>query len=211
MDTPQTRRTAHQKADLRRPNYLALLESASDGIFHVSANGVLMEVNAKGRGMLGYARKEMPPLTVEDIIAAEDAALIGPELARARAGEIVQSEWRFRRRDGSRFQGEVHASALPDGEAVCVVRDITRLKDLQDLQLESTEAQRMAEMGSWEWTAATGAIRWSEGLYLILGRDPVLPPPVFAALSQFYTQESWERLMAAQAKMMATGGPPNSN
>ena len=46
------------------------------------------------------------------------------------------------------------------------------------------EAQRIAGIGSWEWQITTGLVTWSEGLHLILARDPQLGEPAYTMLSQ---------------------------
>jgi signal transduction histidine kinase/ActR/RegA family two-component response regulator len=56
------------------------------------------------------------------------------------------------------------------------------------------EAQRIAGIGSWEWSAAGDTIQWSEGMFWILRRDVSLGAPAFQDLFRFYTPESWERL-----------------
>ncbi|HLJ79216.1 MAG TPA: diguanylate cyclase [Acidobacteriaceae bacterium] len=87
--------------------------------------------------------------------------------------------------------------------------DITARKEA-GLALERNEADlkaalRAANMGVWSWTQATGALTWDENFYRIAGRDPKLPPPHFQELQQFYTPESWARLMAAVESALATG------
>ena len=101
------------------------------------------------------------------------------------------------------------ATALPDGRLVSIVRDLTEFKHLEksrrDGERELLEAQRMAGMGSWEWTPATGALQWSEGVNHILRGGRRLPSPTFETLAQLYTPESWVRLRSAAAKVVRTG------
>ena len=98
-----------------------------------------------------------------------------------------------------------------DGRIVSIVRDLTEFKQLEKLLVDRErgllEAQRMAEMGSWEWTPATGKLDWSEGVdhILRLGRRPA--SPTFETLAQLYTPESWERLRAAAGRVIQTGLP----
>ena len=84
-------------------------------------------------------------------------------------------------------------------------------RELEELRLQREldllEAQRIAGMGSFRWTLATGTLGWSLGLKLILRRALDLPTPTFDGLSRFYTPESWERLMAAARKVIETGTP----
>ena len=90
-------------------------------------------------------------------------------------------------------------------------RDITERKQVEQAhksrEAELREAQRIAGIGSWEWVPATDVITWSEGLCLILRRNPNLPTPTFEALARFYTPASWGRLGAAVARALDTGAP----
>ncbi|MBI5394016.1 MAG: PAS domain S-box protein [Verrucomicrobia bacterium] len=76
---------------------------------------------------------------------------------------------------------------------------------LQESEKHLKEAQRLARVGSWHWTAATDTVEWSEHLYYITGRDPKFPAPRYAEMSSCYTPESWNRLSAAVAKALRTG------
>jgi PAS domain S-box-containing protein len=59
-----------------------------------------------------------------------------------------------------------------------------------------SEAQRIGQMGDWEFDLGTGAITWSPQVFAILGRDPGLGPPRDFA-------ESAEQFEAASATLMA--------
>jgi PAS domain S-box-containing protein len=72
-------------------------------------------------------------------------------------------------------------------------------------EAELQESQRIARIGSWEWTLATGVIAWSDGMNHVLARDHSLPAPTFETLQQFYTAESWQQLVTAIAKTLETG------
>src|ERR1035437_7543232 len=73
-------------------------------------------------------------------------------------------------------------------------------------EAELKESQRIARIGSWEWTPATGVVTWSDGMNHILVRDPGSPAPTFETLPQFYTPESWQRLSAVIARAVEAGG-----
>jgi len=90
-------------------------------------------------------------------------------------------------------------------------QDITERKRAEEARqnraAELEESQRIARIGSWEWTPATGVVTWSDGMNHVLARDRALPAPTFEALPQFYAAESWQRLGAAIAKTIETGAP----
>jgi PAS domain S-box-containing protein len=76
---------------------------------------------------------------------------------------------------------------------------------LRQKDRELSEAQRLAEVGSWYWDAQNDVVTWSEELYRIAGLDPKLPAPSFKEIPQFYTPESWERLQRAVEKAQQDG------
>jgi PAS domain S-box-containing protein len=72
---------------------------------------------------------------------------------------------------------------------------------------ELLEAQRVAQVGSWQWDQETDTVAWSKELYRIAGRDLKRPPPTFKEQTQLYTTESWERLQRAVGEALRTGTP----
>jgi PAS domain S-box-containing protein len=121
-----------------------------------------------------------------------------------------------RRRDGSEFPAEISLSPFSTSEGTWVtasVRDVTerqRTAELSrhaaELQLEVTErrriqqelaeserrlreAQRIGDIGSWEWDIAQDRASWSEQLYRICGVDPANTPSYQAYLDLVLPQD----------------------
>jgi transcriptional regulator with PAS, ATPase and Fis domain len=94
--------------------------------------------------MLGYTRDEMLQLSIPDIVEASEASRIGPEVARFAGGTTVLSEWKFRRKDGSVFPGEVCGKQLPDGRLQGILRDISERRDAEEAMRRSEERFRVA-------------------------------------------------------------------
>ncbi len=126
--------------------FRTLVDYATDGIFIADADGRYLDVNPAGARMLGYTREQVLALGVADVVAPGEAGRIAPEFERLRAGERVTSTWRFRRRDGSGFWGEVHVQQLPDARVLATLRDVTEReqfeRDLQRYQVELRELAR---------------------------------------------------------------------
>jgi PAS domain S-box-containing protein len=70
---------------------------------------------------------------------------------------------------------------------------------------ELIEAQRVSQVGSWQWNPKTDEVAWSKELYRLAGRDPDLPPPALGEQTKLYTSESWERLKCAVAEALRNG------
>jgi len=89
--------------------------------------------------------------------------------------------------------------------------DITERKQVEEVlrlrETELTEAQRLAQVGSWHWDPATDTVTWSEELYRIAGRDSALPAVSFKEHPHLYSAESWERLREAVEEALHTGAP----
>jgi PAS domain S-box-containing protein len=99
-------------------------------------------------------------------------------------------------------------AAIPFMVLAVLVEEQKRVgQALIDEHVLLTEAQRLAQMGSWQLDPHTGTVIWSRELYRIAGLDPNVPPPSYEEFPQFYTAESWERLQSAVEKALRTGTP----
>ena len=130
--------------------------------------------------------------------------------------EPFSMEYRLRRHDGE-FRW-VRDDGCPrydsKGEFIGYlgyVMDITDRRRAEDALLKSErdlkEAQRLAQIGSWDWDAATDTITWSDEYYRIYGFDPAQRPPGYVDHLKAYTPESAARLDAAVKRSMQTGEP----
>jgi PAS domain S-box-containing protein len=81
------------------------------------------------------------------------------------------------------------------------------LRELQENEARLSEAQRLAQIGSWEWDAIADTITWSEEYYRIYGFDPTQHPPGYEEHLKAYTPESAMQLDAAVKRNMQTGEP----
>ncbi len=125
--------------------YRLLVEQADDGLFVADAAGRYTDVNPAGCRMLGYTRAELLRLSIADIISPEETARIAPEVARFAGGAVARSEWRFLRKDGSIFIGEVVGRQLEDGRLQAFVRDITDRKQVEETLRETArQAEELA-------------------------------------------------------------------
>jgi len=101
---------------------------------------------------------------------------------------------------------------LPDQNLmISTVQDVTTRRRAEEALIESEkslqDAQRLAHLGSWQWTMAPDRVYWSAELCDIVGHDPALPAPSFAQMSSYYTSESWKRLTETVEKTVLTGEP----
>ncbi|HEY6008262.1 MAG TPA: ATP-binding protein [Geobacteraceae bacterium] len=116
-----------EKSSLR---YKHLLEGAGDAIFVVdAANGELEEMNSPASAMLGYSRAELGTLFGRQLIPLRDQAEFISLVRRVnRLGMASLDRITIKRKDGSRFLGEVNARLIDLGDSrvvQAIVRDVT--------------------------------------------------------------------------------------
>ncbi len=140
----EARSRAEKALQLSETHFRLLVEQASDGIFITDAQGKYIDVNSAGAQMLGYAREEILQFTIADIIVAEDGPRLPAEIRRFAEGATVISEWRFRRKDGSFFPGEVCGKQLPDGRLQGILRDISERRQAEEAMRKNEERFRVA-------------------------------------------------------------------
>jgi PAS domain S-box-containing protein len=137
---------------LSEERYRGLVEQTPEGIFVADAQGRYLDVNSAGAQMLGYTQEEICRMGIADVIAPEEIARIPEAVGRLADGTVDRNEWRFKRKDGSFFIGEVVGRQLPDGRLQGILRDVTAHKQaeamLKDMnkELELRVAERTQEL-----------------------------------------------------------------
>jgi len=136
------RKKAEQALAESEARYRLLVEQAADGIFMVNGEGLFSDVNACGLEMTGYTREEFLRFGPRNLIAPEDHARLSEELAGLLGGGKRVSEWKLRRKDGSRFDAEVSARGLSDGQLLGIVRDLSVRRQAEQALRDSEERFR---------------------------------------------------------------------
>jgi len=141
-------------------HFRLLVEQASDGIFVADENGHYVDVNSAGAEMLGYSREEILKSSLADILMEEELPRIAPEVERLSESKLVMTEWKFRRKDGTSFVGELSGRKLPDGRLQGMVRDITARRQAEHELRESKRwldaATEAANLAVWSYDLVTG-------------------------------------------------------
>ena len=153
VPAPIVRGIAHDVTESKRAatalraseaHFRILVEQASDGIFICDEQGKYLDANSFGAEMLGYTREEILRRSIADIVATEEHPRIAEELASLLGGATIRNEWKFQRKDGSFFPGEVCAKRLPDGRLQGILRDMTERKQAEEILQQSEERFRVA-------------------------------------------------------------------
>jgi len=122
------RHLADEERRISEERYRTLFEYAPDGIVIANRESYYTDANASICRMLGYTREELTGMHASDIVSQSELKHIEPALATITSKNAYQREWQFRRKDGSAFDAEVIATAMPDGNLLGMIRDITERK-----------------------------------------------------------------------------------
>jgi PAS domain S-box-containing protein len=137
-DTPRrdAERAVREREVLRasEDRYRGLAEQVVDSIFVSDTAGRCVDANRSACELLGYTLEELKTLGVKDVLDAGERPKLPGQFQRLASGAVVRNEWRFRRKDGSIFTGELVGRMLPDGRLQSVVRDVTQRKKAEDVQ-----------------------------------------------------------------------------
>lgn len=148
------RKEAERALKASEERFRSLVEQAADGIFVSDGDGAFLDSNSAGCAMFGYSREELLELAIEDVIVPQEIPRIAAEVVRFAGGKVVRSEWNFRRKDGSKFLGEVMGRRLGDGRVQAILRDVTERREVEEQvrklnsELEKRVAERTAQLES---------------------------------------------------------------
>lgn len=119
--------------------YRTLFEYSPYGILIADRDSNYIDANEKMCGLLGYRHDELVGMHASDIVAPLEAPEIDAALKTIKSGDDRARDWKFRRKDGSRFLGEVVATQMPDGTLLGLVRDVTERERAEENVRRSQE------------------------------------------------------------------------
>jgi len=170
--------------------------------------------------IIGYALKEIFPINIDTwsrFAHPDDLKKSHTLLNRVfnRELDYYDFECRMRHKDGSwiwvQDRGKV-TSWTADGKPLIMSgthTDITERKQ-GEYKFKVTsdklrDAQKLTQLGVWDWDAEMDMVTWNEELYHIAGLNPMLPAPTFAEHVNLYTAPTFELLKTSVEKAMRTG------
>lgn len=168
-------------------SFRTVVAQASEPIFVADRRGCYTDANDAGCELLGFSRDELRRMHVFDIVAPQDLDKILAERPRLLSGAVVRGTWRFRRKDGSTFTGELSSRLLPDNRMLGMLRDVTEQQELLR-KLEERVAVRTAEYAELN--------RQLEAFAYSVSHDLRAPVRAVSAFSQVLLQEHSQRLDA---------------
>jgi len=207
--------------ELRRRQSL-VLNSVSEGIHGLDAQGRIIFENAAGTAMLGWSESELIGRQAHALIhrhradgrdyPAEECAIF----RTLRDGQVRRvDDEEFLRKNGSSFPAEYTVSPMRDARnrisgAVVSFRDITRRREAErnvvHLRSLARMASRLARIGAWQVDLPDGRTYWSDEVRAIHAVEDSYVPGVDHGLD-FYVPE--DRPLVREAfQLCAQEGTP---
>ncbi|MEN8177666.1 MAG: PAS domain S-box protein [Pseudomonadota bacterium] len=157
-----------------------LVESSQDWIWEINAKGIYTYASPRCQSLLGYSPDEIVGRAPFELMSAAETQRVREDFLRIITAHapIIALENTNRCKDGREVVLET--SGIPffdsDGQLAGyrgIDRDVTERKRVeQALYISKTnlaEAQKIAQLGSWELDSASSEFYWSDQEYLCLG------------------------------------------
>ena len=181
----------------------SILENTSDRIWTVDKNYMLIAYNsvfAKGRLDDGG----IAPIKGENVLEAgyflENKSKTKDYYDRVLSGTSFLTEVEIEK-EGRKIFYELSFNPIIDDHGLiigCSVyqRDITMrisaMEELKESESSLKEAQRIANIGNWEWDIKNNEIKWSDQLYSIYGKDQKTFTPTYETFLELIHPEDRE-------------------
>ena len=129
--------------------YRHLVESASDAIVTLDANGRFTTVNHAAENISGYKRDELVGQWFAPMLPDDDLPKALGHFQQALAGETGLFETMFYRKDGeTRIISVTYSTPQKDEEVLCLIRDVTDQKMLQEQLIQSEKMSAIGQLVS---------------------------------------------------------------
>ncbi len=158
-------------------------ENAGIGMAIVDMEGHPVKCNPALEKMLGYSQEKLSSMVFTEYTHPDDQKrdweLYG-ELLEGKRDKYAM-EKRFIKQDGQVLWGLITVSLVRNAQGVpqcCIgmLEDITERKrkeiELGEREAELAAAQRLAQVGSWQWNIPADEATWSDETFRIFGRAP---------------------------------------
>jgi diguanylate cyclase (GGDEF)-like protein/PAS domain S-box-containing protein len=176
--------TARVRAEQAQRQLSAIVQGSAAAIFGTDIDGYVTTWNAGAEHLLGYSRDDIVGRHTSLLFPTGADALWRLPVSREPDGISDRVETALRRADGSPVDVLVVTSPVTDGTGHVAGRSVIaqdigdRLaaqRALGESERRLADAQRIAQVGSFELDLRTSILSWSAEHYRILGLDRKLP------------------------------------
>ncbi len=200
----------------RELRYRTLVENSGMGIMHVDLEYRIVAASSADTHVSSAAGTLVGQHCYRAFHSREQLCENCPGKTAMATGQPAEMERTCVREDGTSMVLRVQAFPLlgPDHQPtgfIEVVEDITERRKTQDelghSQALLIEAQRLGNIGSWEWNVASGRLTWSEQLYRIFGGDSQSLVPTHQWFIARVHPDDRQLVRDVLADVLATGQP----
>jgi diguanylate cyclase (GGDEF)-like protein/PAS domain S-box-containing protein len=164
----------------KETQYQEIVTTMTEGVIVVDLDEKILFANPAFHTMLGVKHDSLIGKNMADFVLPSSLELIQKQTQKRITGRSDTYEFEIRHQDGSPrlIQVSVHPQMDSNGKVVSsfgVCRDVTESRKIQQSLRESNNrlvlAQRLANLGSWEYDFSTMRLWVSDEIYKILGID----------------------------------------
>jgi len=210
---------AEEALQLSEEKYRLLVKQIPAIVFKGYADWSVDFFDNKIEALTGYSKEEFDSRQMKwcKLILPEDLEQAkGRFIKGIKTGGAYGREYRIRKKDGGVAWIQVMGQIFYDAEGKLdyisgVFFDITARKraeeDLRQSEARLAEAQRIAQVGSWEWNVKTNQAIWSDELFRIFHLPPQEYGLSYEGLLQYVHPDDRESLEQGVTKALASGKP----
>jgi len=195
------------EAEEGRRKQREMLDSMFTFVGLFTLDGTLIDANRAAVEAFGLKRKDMIGRKIWDTYywshSPEVQAGVRDAIARAARGEVVRGDHVVRVAEGEYLTVDVIHGPLRDregrvveviGSAVDITERVKAEQASQQVRDQLEQAQRIANIGSWEWDFRTNKLSWSDHCYRLVGIEPSSVAPTLEAFLTFVHPDDRARL-----------------
>lgn len=171
--------TERKKTEEEKDRFLKTIEAAKEAICLISPDLKITYTNDTMDELFGYGKRELLGKHISILNAGPTPELIAEKIVNTmKTKDWWEGEIPNKRKDGTEFTTYATISAHKDREGkilnfISIQNDITERKKAEEALKYSEEryalAQRVANIGSWDWDIRTGNLEWSEKIEPMFG------------------------------------------
>jgi PAS domain S-box-containing protein len=209
--------TERKRGDTVRDALAAIVRSTTDAVVGKTTEGIVTSWNAGAERLYGYSAQEMVGKPLAILAPPGKASEIVRLTELVRAGQVVEDyETRRAHKGGRLLDVSLTLAPIRDNAGITVgvstiARDITRRKEaeraLRESEARLEEAQRIAHLGSWEWSIADGSLGTSAESLRIYGLEDRTSVATFAASLERIHPADRPAVVAAVQEVLAGRSP----